>query len=260
MARLGRRITLTSHVIGLLTIKKRRFKMNSNKVARLAGFLYLIVIVFGMFSLVYARPSLVIPGDTAATISNIRASESLFRSGIVSELLLYVFFLLLPLLLYKLLKPVNKSVALLMVLFVVVSVPIGMLNTLNDFAALSYLSGADYLGVFSPDQLQAQAIHFLNLHDSGYQIAQIFFGLWLFPLGYLTYKSGFLPKFLGILLILGGVSLLINTFAAFLFPGIESPFLAALEYLGFSEILFCLWLLIRGIDAAQWETLAREAA
>lgn len=220
---------------------------SSKKTAKVAGFLYLLVIVFGMFALMYVRPSLIVPGDAATTAGNILASEPLFRLGVASELIMYVCFLLLPLPLYVLLKPVHKNMALLMVLFVFISIPMGMLNTLNNFAALSFLSGADYLTAFSVDHLQAQVMFFLNLYENGYLIAQIFFGAWLLPLGYLIFKSGTFPRILGVLLILGGLSQLTNTFTSLLLPGYESVVLTILEYFGFSEILFCLWLLIMGV-------------
>jgi len=235
--------------------------MKSNKnTARIAGFLYLLVVVFGMFALMYVRPSLILPGDAVATAENILASESLFRLGVVSELVMYTCFLLLPLPLYVLLKPVHKNLASLMVVFVFVSVPMGMLNTLNDFAALSSLSDAGYLKVFSADQLQAQMMFFLNLHDHGYLIAQIFFGAWLLPLGYLVFKSGYFPSFLGILLILGGLSQLANTFSSLLLPGYENIVLTILDYFGFSEILFCLWLLIMGVKDRLQDDPALEPA
>ncbi len=233
--------------------------MNSNKkTARVAGFLYLLVIVFGMFALMYVRPSLIVPGDAAATANNILGSESLFRLGVVSDLIMYVCFLLLPLPLYMLLKPIHKNLALLMVLFVVVSIPMGMLNTLNNFAALSFLSGADYLTVFSADHLQAQMMFFLDLYENGYLIAQIFFGAWLLPLGYLVYKSGAFPRILGALLILAGLAQLTNTFINFLLPGYESIALTILEIFGFSEILFCLWLLIMGAKDQPQDALLLE--
>ena len=234
--------------------------MNSTKqTARIAGFLYLMVIGFGVFALMVVRPSLIVPGDAATTASMITASESLFRIGVVSELIMYTCFLLLPLPLYVLLKPAGKNLALLMVLFVLVSVPIGMLNTLNNFAALSLLSGADYLTVFTAEQLQAQVMHFLNLYDLGYLIGQIFFGLWLIPLGYLAFKSGYFPKILGVLVILGGFAQLADTFTSFLFPSYEGIIITVLGVFGFSEILFCLWLLGFGVKIQRAQTLPSTA-
>ena len=226
--------------------------MKSNKkTARTAGFLYLLVIVFGMFALMYVRPSLIDPGNAAETASNILASESLFRIGAVSELVMYVCFLLLPVPLYQLFKATSKNWARLMVLFVFVSVPMAMLNTLNNFAALALIENAETLTVFSTAQVQGLLMFFLNLYEIGYQVAQIFFGAWLVPLGYLAYKSGLFPRWLGILVILGGLSQLGDTTSSLLFPGFEDVLLTVLQTLGFSEILFCLWLLFGRIKQGQ---------
>jgi hypothetical protein len=166
-------------------------KMNPNKTARIAGFLYLLHAVFAFFSMMYVPSILIVPGDAATTANNIMASESLFRIGSVSDLIAQIIFILLVLVLYKLLKPVNKNHALLMVIFALVGVPIAMLNLLNQFAALLLLSGADYLTVFTADQLQALVMLFLDLQKHGVFIAQIFWGLWLFPLGYLGLFGNF---------------------------------------------------------------------
>ena len=191
--------------------------MNSiNKTARIAGFLYLIPWVLSLTNY-FLRQSLIVPGDAAVTANNITASESLFRLSIVSDLIVQVVFVLLVLVLYKLLKPVNKNHALLMVIFFLVSVPITMLNELNQFAPLLLLSGADYLTVFTSDQLQALVPLFRGLHEYGIMIAYIFWGLWLFPLGYLVFKSGFLPKILGVLLMIGCFGYLIDFLHSFFF-------------------------------------------
>jgi len=226
--------------------------MKSNKkTARTAGFLYLLVIVFGMFALMYVRPSLIEAGNAAATASNIMASASLYRVGVVSEQIMYVCFLLLPVPLYQLFKVTNKNWARLMVVFVFVSVPMAMLNTLNNFAALALITRAETLTAFSTAQVQGLLMFFLNLYDVGHQVTQIFFGAWLVPLGYLVYKSGLFPRWLGILVILGGLGQLGDTVSSLLFPGFEGVLLTVLQTLGFSEILFCLWLLFGRIKEGQ---------
>jgi hypothetical protein len=145
--------------------------------------------------------------------------------------------------------------ALLMVMFLLAGVPIAMLNKLNQFAALLLLSGADYLRAFPTEQLQAMALLLLRLHNSGTSIAFIFWGLWLFPLGYLVFKSGFLPRVLGVLLMIGCFGYLIDSFAAFLGYGVNIGMFAAL-----AEMLFLLWLLIKGVNAEQWRKRAAESA
>ncbi len=188
--------------------------------ARIAGFLYLLLLPLGFFTL-YVSSRLVVPGDAATTASNILASESLFRLGIVSALLVQIVNIFVVLILYKLLEPVDKNMALLMVIFLLLGVPIAMFNELNQFAVLLLLHGADHLTVLTADQMQSQVSLFLDLHKLGINIAGIFWGLWLFPMGYLVFKSGFLPRILGVLLIIGCFGYLIESFAAFLLPNYE---------------------------------------
>ncbi len=225
--------------------------------ARVAGFLYLLMALLALFGFMWVLSTLIVPGDAAATANNIIASEGLFRSGIVSWLIGQTIFILLVLVLYKLLKPVNKNHAVLMVIFVLVSVPITMLNELNQFAALLLLSGADYLTAFTADQLQALVPLFLDLHEHGINIATIFWGLWLFPMGYLVFKSGFLPRILGVLLMIGCFGYLIDFFTFFLFPNFDAK-ISGFTFWG--EVLFPLWLLIKGVNVEQWEKRALESA
>ena len=234
--------------------------MNSIKNdARIAGFLYLFMGVFAGFP-IFFRQSLTVLGDATATVNNIMASEWLFRFSLVSDLIGHTCFILVGLALYKLLKPVNKNHALLMVIFVLVSVPITMLNLLNQCAVMLLLSGADYLKVFEADQLHAVVMFFLNLLDNGILIAQIFWGLWLFPLGYLVFKSGFLPRFLGIWLMIATFGYLTNSFTGLLFPNNETisviSFVFTMISGGIGEILFILWLLFKGVNQSKMQTVS----
>jgi hypothetical protein len=170
--------------------------------ARVAGLLYLSLGLFAPFSLIYVPSKLIVPGDAAATANKIMASESLFRLGAVSALATSIVNILVVLALYQLLKPVNKTMAALMVIFLLVAIPIGMLNELNSFAILFLLSGADALKGVTPDQLHALVSLLLNLHAAGLNIAGTFYGLWLLPMGYVVFTSGFLPRILGILLLI----------------------------------------------------------
>ena len=147
-----------------------------------------------------------------------------------------------------------------MVIFVLVSVPIMFINMLNHYAALLLLSGADYLKVFGADQLHAQVMIFLDLFEHGYLITQIFHGLWLLPLGYLVFNSGFLPRILGVLLMIGCFGYLIESFTVFLFPSYEVIGAPSAVVAGIAEISFCLWLLVKGVDVEQWEKRALESA
>ena len=223
--------------------------------ARVAGFLYLFANLFAPFTLLYLPSRFIVRGDAAATASNIMASESLFSFGIVLNLFTFIGQIFLVLALYQLLKVVNKNMASLMVIFSLAAVPIAMLNELNNLAVLLLLSGADYLKVFTTEQLQALVYLFLRLHNQGLNIAQIFWGLWLFPMGYLVFKSGFLPRILGVLLMIGCFGYVIQSFAAFLGYNVSIIF-----FTSWGELLFLLWLLIKGVNVEQWEKRAAESA
>ncbi len=193
-----------------------------------------------------SRTTLIVWGDAKATANHILAAEGLFRSGFVSDVVAGVLFLLAAWALYVLLKPVNKNIALLFLLLNLGGVAVQCLNMLNLFSATLLLSGADYLKVFPTEQLQTVAMVFLDLYKNGFMIAQFFFGAWLFPLGYLVFKSGYLPKVLGIILMVECFGWLIYPFQFFLFPAYE-----VLTYLSFAvgfigEFGLTLWLLIMG--------------
>lgn len=204
--------------------------------------------------MMYVPTKLIVWGDAAITASNIMASDMLFRFGIVSGLITQILFILLPLVLYKLLKPVNRNHALLMVVLAMIGIPIAMLNLLNECAALQLLGGADYLKVFEKEQLQAQMMLFLDLYSYGILIAQIFWGLWLFPLGYLVFKSGFFPKILGVLLMIGCFGYLSGSFTGLLFPYNELLEIFSLAFgviSSLAEFSLILWLLIKGVKNTQ---------
>lgn len=222
----------------------------SKKAARLAGFLWLLMFVFGPIAQI-VRDKLFIAGDIGVTANNINANEFLFRIGFVSDLIMMIVYVLLPLALYKLFSEVNKNLSIIMVIFVMLGTSINMINLLNEFSALHMLSGTEYLSAFTDAQLQAKAMLSYDLYLHGYEIANIYFGLWLIPLGLLVYKSGFLPKALGILLIVGGSGLLMNVFVHFLFPSylIINAILLIPQII--AEILFMLWILIRGINESK---------
>ena len=223
--------------------------------ARVAGLLYLLANLPAPFALVYLPSQLIVRGDAAATANNILASESLFRLGIIALLFNSIANIFLVLALYQLLKVVNKYMAALMVIFMLIAVPIGMLNELNNLAVLLLLSGADYLKVFTTEQLQALMYFFLRLHGQGLNIAEIFWGLWLFPMGYLIFKSGFLPRILGILLMIGCFGYVTESLAAFLGYNVSLIF-----FTSWGELLLLLWLLIKGVNVEQWKKRALESA
>jgi hypothetical protein len=219
----------------------------NKKAARTAGFLYFVYFVIHIFADVFGRSTIIVFGDAAATAQNIVASGWQFRIGIVSDLLAAVLFLLTAWALYVLLRPVNKNLALLFLLLNLGGVAIQCFSDLFLIASQLLLNGADYLKVFQADQLQALAMVFLYTYKNGFMIAQIFYGAWLFPLGYLVFKSGFLPKSLGIVLMIHCVTWLMTTFQFFLLPGFNA--ITYVSYpLGFiAEFGLTLWLLIVGV-------------
>ena len=231
--------------------------MNSiQKTARLSGVLYLALAALSAFGLVYVPSMLIVPGDAAATASNIVTSESLFRLGFVSNLVAYTVNIFVALFLYKLLKPVNKGIASLMVLLILMGLAIGMLNELNQFAALLIL-GADHLTAFTAAQSQALASLFLDIYEHGFTIAHIFWGLWLFPMGYLIFRSGFLPRVIGVLLAIAGLGYLVDFTLFFLFPDVAVT-VSNFTFVG--EVVLIFWLLIKGVNVEQWEIRAHKSA
>jgi hypothetical protein len=226
------------------SIRQKIADLSPRKIAKLAGFFY---IMYFATAVIADRFGHFVFADAPGTVNQIIAFESLFRIGLVISLFSCLLLLLAAWALYVLLKPVNKNLALLFLLLNLGGFAIVVLNHLNLFSSLMLLSGADYLKVFQPNQLQAQALLFINLFKNGSTIAQIPYGVWLFPLGYLVFKSRFLPKILGILLIADGFGLLIYVLQRFLLPGydvISYPFLAV-SFI--AEISLSLWLLIKGV-------------
>ncbi len=237
--------------------------MNSIKnTARLPGFLYLLIAVVAPFGMLYVPSTLIVPGDAATTASNIMASDGLFRLGIVGDSVVILLEIVLVAVLYVLLRPVNRTLALAAVFARLAMAVVQGINLFSSFGVLLLLSDAKYLTVFEPDQLHALVLLFLNFHESGVYIWQVFFGLHLFVLGYLVFKSGYFPRILGILLMVACLGYLMDSFGI-LFPNsgaisIVSSILLAAAVIG--ELSFTLWLLIKGVNVEQWERRALESA
>ena len=227
--------------------------------ARIAGILTLLIVVFAPFSMIYIPTTLVVPGDAANTANTIMASEGLFRLGMVSDSIVFLVEIVLTVLLYVLLKPVNKTLSLVAAFSRLAMTVIQGINLLNHFFALLLLSGAGYLTVFAPDQLHALVMMFLNAHETVVLIWGLFFGLHLFVLGYLVYKSGYIPKIIGVLLVLASLSYLIQGFGNILFPQYKEIF-TSIGFLSSIEIALPLWLLIKGINVEQWQKRVSESA
>lgn len=198
--------------------ERRNIMTDENKISRLAGLLYLIVVVTGIFSLAYVPSQITVPNDPQATANNIIASESLFRLGIASFMIKQVAFLLLPLVLFQLFRSINHSAALLMVALAVVSVPLALGSLVNRLDALSLLTNTYFGQTFTPEHLQATTKLSLVAYSNGLLVTNLFWGLWLLPFGYLVLKCGFLPKLLGILLMLGFLGYMVNVFGQLLVP------------------------------------------
>ncbi|HET8922982.1 MAG TPA: DUF4386 domain-containing protein [Candidatus Acidoferrum sp.] len=219
--------------------------MNSTKkTARVAGLLYVLASIPGVFCLLYIPSRFIVAGDAAATADKILSSEFVFRIGIVSELIGFTGFIFVVRALYRLFQGVNKAHASLMVTLMLVSIPVSLVNVLNEIAALTLIRSADFLSVFDKPQRDALAMLFLNLHFQGIMVAQVFWGLWLIPFGVLVFKSGFLPRILGVLLIIACFGYLANSFDEFgVLPHAVSRVLGQLTI---CELPIILWLLIIG--------------
>ncbi len=216
-------------------------------IARLAGLLYLVLIISGTFAQLGVRDGLIVADDAAATVANIEADLTLFRVGILSDFVAQTTYFLLAMALYVLLKPVNHNMALLFLLMVCVSVAIMVLNMLNQFAVVLLLSDG-YVTGFDTDQLNLLVVFFLDLHKYGYQFAGIFFGAWLFPLGYVIYHAGYFPKLLGVLLMLAPFGYVIDLVAMVMDINLNVLAYPALLVTLVAEFGLCGWLLVRGVN------------
>ena len=221
----------------------------SKKTARIAGLLYLIVVVTGIVTLGYIPNQLIVWEDKTATFNNILKNENLFRLGIFSSVLCYLAFIFLPLVLRELFKTVNMFVANVMVVSVLVSIPISFFNLYNKYIILDIIHKEEYLKIYNESQLQSLVIFHLNQYEYGIFIATFFWGLWLFPFGYLVYKSGFIPKIFGILLMLGCFGYIVNFSGNTLFADYQEWGISKIigEIPSVAEIGICFWLLLFGI-------------
>jgi len=217
------------------------------KQARAAGLLYFLLGITAPIGLEYVPGKLIVTGDATATADRIRSSEALLRVGIGSELFHQAVCIFLALALYRLFKPVSENLARqLVVLGALVSVPIMFLNVVNEVAALTLVSGAGYLSAFSKPQLDALAYLFIRMHGQGIVVASIFWGLWLFPFGLLVMRCGFIPRFLGVLLLIAGVAYLVAAFGTLLMPKVGHTVGPIAGILEIAEVPIIFWLLIWG--------------
>jgi uncharacterized protein DUF4386 len=216
------------------------------KAARIAGAVYLSMVLTAPFSLIYVPSKLIVRGNATATANNILAHETLFRLSIVGELLGQVIFICLAIALYRLLRDVNKTWAWLMVSFVLVAAAVGFSNVLNNIAALLLFRGGEFLDVVNKTQRDALGMLFVRLHSQGNFINEIFWGLWLFPFGLLVFRSRFLPRILGVWLMINCFGWLLLSMTAQCFPAYYQATFRFSQPVLFGELAIMLWLLIKG--------------
>jgi len=237
--------------VGLHAMGNKGAEYSPQVYARLAGVLYLIVIVCGGFAEIFVRQRLVVANDAAATANNILAHEQLFRWGFAADLAAVLCVMPLIMLLYELLKVINRRVALMAVFFSLVGCAVQSAALLGHFAPVILLTRGRDLGV-NPELLRAQAYMALQLQSIGYAAALAFFGGTMLSRGYLILHARFMPRIIGLFLAIEGVCYLVNSFVDFLAPGFANAVLAILMVSALAEVLLCFWLLVIGVNVAKW--------
>lgn len=238
-------------------MEERQVEASPQVLARTGGVLYLIIIVLGLFEEVFVRDRIIVSGDAAATAANIRSFESLWRLGIAAEFVLLICAISLTLIFYILLRPVSKDLALLTVFFNLVSVAVEASVQLYLLGALFPLGKAEYLKAFQPEQLYAMASLAVKSHGYGFGVALIFFGCVCLIQGYLIFRSGYLPKTVGVLMQIAGLSYLTDSFALILAPDFANRIFPAILVPAFiGEASLCLWLLVKGVNVEKWRARA----
>ena len=227
------------------------------KIARIGGILYLLIIVAGIFTELFVRGNLIVPGDATATANNIMASQLLWRIGIACDLLMHVCDVPLMVIFYVLLRPVNKNLALLAVLFTLVQTAVMVATKLNLFMPIFLSGNAEYLKAFNAQQLHALTFLSIKSDENGFGIGLIFFGFACIVNGYLIFRSSYLPRILVVMLQIAGVCYLINSFALILAPSFANTIFPAILIPSFiGELSLCLWLLVKGVNETKWEEKA----
>jgi hypothetical protein len=229
------------------------------KAARIAGAVYLSMIFTAPFTLLYIPSKLIVRGDANTTANNILAHETMFRLAILGDLLTAVIFICLGIALYRLLSSVNKTWAMMMLAFVVVSAAVGFLDTLNNIAALILFRGEKFLSVFDTPQRNALGYLFIRLHSQGIFINELFWGLWLFPFGLLVFRSRFLPRFIGVWLMINCFGYLALSVIALFSPHYYATAFRWAQPVLFGELAIMLWLLIKGAKVPEESVAAASA-
>jgi hypothetical protein len=227
--------------------------------ARIAGGLYLINILTGVFAIMFVRAAVLAPGDAAATANNILAHQMRFRLGFVAEIIACMTNIGLAVIFYNLFKVVNRSLAFVDVFCTLIGTSIEAVSLVNHFAPLVFLAHGTLAGVFTLQQLQAQAYVSLQLMDVGLGIALVFFAIGILVTAYLILKSNFLPRIIGALLAIEGAGYLINSFTQFLAPALQARIFPYFAITAIGEISLALWLFIMGVNAMKWKEMERVA-
>ncbi len=238
-------------------MKENQVEASPRVLSRIGGVLYLIIIVGGLLGEAFVRNRLIVPGDATATAANIRSLESLWRFGAAAEFFMLICTVSLTLILFVLLRLVSREFALLAIFFNLISIAVEAANELQLLAALSPLGNAEYLRAFEPEQLYALASLSLRSYGYGFGVSLIFFGCECLILGYLIFRSGYLPKAVGVLMQVAGLCYLTNSFALILAPTFASRIFPAILIPAFvGEASLCLWLLVKGVNMEKWKAQA----
>lgn len=225
--------------------------------ARLCGLLYLVTILVGIFNEAFVKGRIFVSGDATATAANLRSMELLWRLGIAGELVMVLCTVVVAYILYVLLRPVGRDLAVLMTLFNLIAIAVQAAYSLRLVEALFPLGSSGYLAAFTAAQLDAMASLALRSHAVGFGIALLLFGPFFLVSGYLIRKSTYFPRVIGILYQVAGVAYLANGFGVVLAPRFAGPIFSAIVVPAFvGEVSFCLWLLVKGLDVEKWKAQA----
>ncbi|MFH7001021.1 DUF4386 domain-containing protein [Flavobacterium bizetiae] len=229
----------------------KNFESSPQAYARIAGILYLVIILMGLCAEAFVRNKLVVYGDVNTTANNIIHAQPLWKIGITADIIMHICDLPVMIILYYLLKPVSKKLALLNLSFNLIQTAVLVANKLNLLAALFFLGDAEYLKSFTPDQLHTLSYLSIKLHDFGFGIGLIFFGFVCLFEGYMIFRSGYFPKAIGVLMSVAGICYLFNSFALILMPKLSS--IVILMPCLLAELSLSLWLIFKGVNLPAWK-------
>ena len=232
----------------------------TDKAARIAGWIYASMVFTAPFSLLYVPSAVVVKGDPAATSAKVVAHEMMFRLGIAADLIGWVIFIYLAVALYRLFREVNGTVSAQLVGLVLVSSAVGFLNVLNHIAALTLFRGAGFLSVLEKPQRDVLGYFFMHMYSQGIVINELFWGLWLFPFGWLVIQSRFFPRILGVLLLINGLAYVVISLTSLILPRYAEVVGRVWFPAQFGELFMMLWLVIKGAKVQPLQVPAQQLA